>query len=888
MGKIYCVVSHTHWDREWYKPFECFRMQLCELINNLFNIIDQYPSYIFHLDAQTIVLEDYLEIYPENRPVLEKYIKSGNIIVGPWYLQNDYYLTSGEATIRNLLVGKELSEQFGACGKVGYSPDQFGNISQLPRILNGFGIDNFVFARGFEPYETDEKGEKHLTNAPCEFIWEGADQSELFAVYMEHWYNNAQRFSADIDKSTELLKEIEKSFEATTCSPYLLLMNGVDHLEAQEDLFPILDKLNKGREHNIIKQVSLYDYINNLRNYVEKNNIKLPRYRGELRHGGDSSILQGTLSSRSYLKIANVKAQTLLENYIEPLYSMLTLCGFEDIYPRNYMRYLWKLLMQNHPHDSICGCSRDEVHRHMEDRFLRINEIADTLINGGMELAAYHNAMAISDKNAYSIAVANTCTKSFDGIVNVTVRFPENENVNNFIITDKSGRNVEFGLISRRREMHDFFSAINLPGRQHADVFEIYLPAEDIKPMSFGFFKVIPCEGKLLPVEELKENHLENEHLRVTVSNRGNIDILCKDNGRIIKNCILLEDRADKGDSYNFVACDDTPITSDCFVPEIKIIKNNRYRHSISVRYNMELPAFYDFEKEERSKEKKTSACELILSLDMNSRYLTTEFKIDNRSCDHRLRLLVNSDITANEFEADIPFDIITHRDEAIHPQMIDVCYPNTSFAAINDSEKGLALFTEGSHEVAKINKSSLALTLVRSTGCIVHNTGSQWICPENQCIRVTKGRLALYPYDTDKHNSLSREAQGFRAAPLCCCVPCDTRKLTGGRPAVQDSVISEIFYRDDKYSHIALTDNNIMSVDNDSLVISAFKLAEDGEGIIVRLFNPCNHSLSSTIKISGNIYTSDMDEKIVELIGHNSAMVTLRSKEILTLCVYI
>ena len=182
MKNLYFVISHTHWDREWYRPFEEFRIQLTRLINNLFEILEENPDYIFHLDAQTVVLEDYLEIYPENADKLKKWISSGNILVGPWYLQNDFYLTSGEATIRNLLIGTEIAERFGKCSNVGYAADQFGNISQLPQILGQFGIDNFIFGRGFKPQLTGK--------APSEFRWVGADGSELLAIHMKDWYNN--------------------------------------------------------------------------------------------------------------------------------------------------------------------------------------------------------------------------------------------------------------------------------------------------------------------------------------------------------------------------------------------------------------------------------------------------------------------------------------------------------------------------------------------------------------------------------------------------------------------------------------------------------------------------------------------------------------------------
>ena len=161
--KKFLVISHTHWDREWYMPFALFRQKLVDLIERLLEIIEKDPDYIFHLDAQTVVLEDYLEIHPERREILEKYITSGNIRVGPWYLQNDFYLSSGEATVRNLQLGRELANAFGRCGKVGYMPDQFGLVSQIPQIFAGFGIDRFLFGRGYQKYTLNEEiGRAHV------------------------------------------------------------------------------------------------------------------------------------------------------------------------------------------------------------------------------------------------------------------------------------------------------------------------------------------------------------------------------------------------------------------------------------------------------------------------------------------------------------------------------------------------------------------------------------------------------------------------------------------------------------------------------------------------------------------------------------------------------
>ena len=90
------VVSHTHWDREWYKPFQHFRMRLVDLTDGLLKLLETDPEYkVFTFDGQTIVLEDYLEIRPENEERLRKLVNEGRIIIGPWYNQPDEFLISG-------------------------------------------------------------------------------------------------------------------------------------------------------------------------------------------------------------------------------------------------------------------------------------------------------------------------------------------------------------------------------------------------------------------------------------------------------------------------------------------------------------------------------------------------------------------------------------------------------------------------------------------------------------------------------------------------------------------------------------------------------------------------------------------------------------------------
>src|SRR5579875_3797663 len=168
------IVPHTHWDREWYQTFQQFRFRLVQTIDSLLDILDNDPGFThFLLDGQTVVLEDYLEVQPEQEERLKKYTRCGRIQVGPWYIQPDEFLVSGESLVRNLQRGLQQASEFGEPMRVGYVPDCFGHIAQLPQILQGFGIDNAVFWRG-----VGAEAEK------SEFYWTAPDGTRVLVIHL--------------------------------------------------------------------------------------------------------------------------------------------------------------------------------------------------------------------------------------------------------------------------------------------------------------------------------------------------------------------------------------------------------------------------------------------------------------------------------------------------------------------------------------------------------------------------------------------------------------------------------------------------------------------------------------------------------------------------------
>ena len=170
------LVSHTHWDREWYRTYQTFRARLVDAIDRVLELVAADNGFRFLLDGQTIALEDYLEIRPERRSALEAACRAGRIAIGPWYVQPDSLLPSGEAQVRNLREGRRVGTAIGPVSSVAYTPDSFGHPAQLPQIFAGFGLGPFVYWRG----NADE-----IDALPSEYLWEAPDGSRVLAHHLD-------------------------------------------------------------------------------------------------------------------------------------------------------------------------------------------------------------------------------------------------------------------------------------------------------------------------------------------------------------------------------------------------------------------------------------------------------------------------------------------------------------------------------------------------------------------------------------------------------------------------------------------------------------------------------------------------------------------------------
>ena len=389
-------MPHTHWDREWYLPFQAFRMGLVEMLDEFLPRLETDPDYDrFLLDGQMAVVDDYLEMRPDALDQLQRLAAAGRVTVGPWYILMDEFLVSGETMIRNLQLGLRRAEALGGAMSVGYLPDMFGHVGQMPQLLRLAGFEHAVVWRGV-PAAVDRSA----------FWWRAPDGSTVRAEYLLGGYGSGAAIPAGAAALVRRVSAYEQeagSFALTPDAP-LLWMNGTDHHAPQPWLGRVLTEANASQDRYHFAVSSLPEYL------AKAPTDGLPVWPGELRSGARANLLMGVASNRVDVKIAAARAERALERVAEPLCALWLPAG---TWPVAELAQAWTQVIRNSAHDSICACSHDRVGAAVLHRYDEALTIAEAL--RGRALAA---AAAVLPKG---LVVLNPSGRARSGVIEMVV-----------------------------------------------------------------------------------------------------------------------------------------------------------------------------------------------------------------------------------------------------------------------------------------------------------------------------------------------------------------------------------------------------------------------------------------------------------------------------------
>ncbi|MBX7184356.1 MAG: hypothetical protein K1Y01_04345 [Vicinamibacteria bacterium] len=839
------VISHTHWDREWYLTREDYRLRLIDLVDGVLDRMDKDDKFtFFHLDGQTIVLEDYLEVRPDQKERLRRRIGGGRLLVGPWYVMPDMFLVSGEALVRNLAIGHRIAESFGGVMRAGYTPDPFGHVAQMPQILAGFGLDNAILWRGFG-------------GPRSEYVWEGHDGTRTLLLHFpREGYCNAFRLPL-LPRSTraqEAAAVVERE-RARSAVGSVLLMAGVDHTEPHPELLTLVGEI--GAQEGVAAALStLPAYVEGVRSAVAAREIALEVVRGELRAGEDySNLLPGVLSARTYLKKSNVRAQALLEKTAEPLALFAWLAG--EPHPTGVLAYAWKTLIENHPHDSICGCSIDEVHDENDTRFARVLQAAEGQVM--RSLRALARRVEPAPEGSVRFLVTNTDIHAYEGPVDVVLDLPIRSAEPGRIldseifdaplaffppgsgiaaITDPEGRAIPFQEVRREERIEQWTSRIEVPLAVHVERLHLAC-AVSLPPAGFVALDARVGAPSAAPPSPARERFIENDLLRIDANDDGTIDVRDKRSGASYLHLLELEDVGDVGDEYNFCPPEnDARITTlGQRARAVEVTAAGPLRSAMRVATTLQAPVSATLDRKGRSPQRVPIDVTIDLELSQGSPVVSCRLEVENRGSDHRLRVLFPTGVrSVTESRADTAFGVVTraaHRaaPETPMPEAPVNAAPLQSFVDAGDARQGITVLSEGLMEYEVLtgagDGASIGLTILRSVGWLSRedlatrrgNAGPSLESPGAQCLGSHQFRFAFVP----------------RAAPPAESVLCDLGRVFLAPPRVvvgtngpKDAPLAR------RHSFLELECEPARGVS-----LSALKKADERDSVVLRTFNP-------------------------------------------------
>lgn len=859
--------SGTHWDREWYMNFQAFRYKLVSVIDEMIDYLEKEPDFkTFHFDGQTIVLEDYKEIAPENTQRLKKLIADGRIKIGPWYDMPDEFLVSGESLIRNLMFGHKYSKKWGGePWKFGYICDIFGHIAQMPQIFNSFGIEHAILGRG-----ASEDGKAF-------FIWKSPDGSECVTFklnpeegygYITGIFHNTDEYAAKDILKEEFKKAIDKESERSNSS-VLILMDALDHNRIHKNTPEYLSIIKELYPNANVHHCDLSE----AKNYIDAEKSGFTVIAGELNKTAVNKhsylhLITNTLSSYYTHKKQNDECQNMLEKVIEPMAALASF-GKHKI-RKGFIDRAYEYLLKNHPHDSICGCSIDQVHKDMIYRFDQVKEIGQAIC----EAFVVQNRPEKGSSLNYMLRLYNPLPFERDECVTADIvlgaDFPAKysepfgyEDICSFKIIDLDGREIPY---QRVKVIKNYSKRIFEGTIETGECYTVSFMAK-IPPCGYSEYKIVPSDKPTRYLEKMTSgaNFAENELIRIEINSCGEINLYDKKTGCEYKNLLSFIDDGEIGDGwYHASPVNDVVVNS--YTSDTRLEKTEdgvsrcvfRITKHISVPECIENTANGYF----RSSKYVTLPLTAEIGLSENAAFADVKLTVENTAKDHRLRLSIPTGVLnkkyfagqtyyCNERKTGIDYNTQNWREHEQYEKQM-----NGIVGMRNDDGNGLAFVcANGLHECAAYDDGNICITLLRAFKRTVNTMGEV----NGQLLGTLEYNFLLCPINNNTtYSELVKLQDRLAVKPICDCMPVS-----------------------DNYT---FKNKSYMELSGENLNLSIVKIPEDEEenAVIVRVYNASGIRSDGILRFGQNIakaYNTNMNEEILSEVKPDNNILSISAE---------
>lgn len=762
------VIPHTHWDQEWYFTHQDSSVLASyNFIEVLRTLCDSSDYACYHLDGQTAIVEDFLAIKSDYRAVLQELVTDKRLFIGPWYTQTDTYNVHGESIIRNLKYGITFARSLGHSMKVGYLPDTFGHNAQMPMLLSGCGLDNLVFWRGID----------HDTQVPrSQFWWQAPSGATILAYAMPYGYGAAKNIQATpVHLEQKIFPMVEQIKQRSGLADVLLPCGG-DQVNIDPNLPQILAQASASsplQDEWIMS--SLEQFIDAVRPQCDAETV----WRGELKTPRYTRIHKTIGSVRYDIKKRNYDIEQFLLRKLEPVVAIARYQGISV--NTEWVDNAWKTILRSHAHDSMGGCNSDATNQDIVHRLKQAEQVSHSLWN----LVVKELAFATCREGDFLIF--NTRASLWSGTVEATLYTA----AAGFMLT-RAGQPLSFSVIEKQTLSGGKTVQLTPQGEQEVPQpcyyrWRVAVEVTDLPALGYAVVQMNESPLSLNATTAQKASaEIHNQAYCLSLEN-AQLKLVEKKTGRTIENLLTLEDCADAGDSYDFSPlAGDVPIEVDNFT--LLSCETQNHIQRLTLHADLVLPANL---AARQGKEQATTTLPVIVACELRHENpnLFIDVELTNTVCDHRLRLVINSDIHTRHSLASQPFSIIA-RPMNNHPQgwqhslrenPVDI-ETSDGIIAIEQQGKALVINSMGMKEfqVLESSPNRIALTLFKATG-VLGRDNLEWRpgrasginnsvveTPDAQLLQPLHFSLTLALADNARHLTLRQLEADAINLPFC------------------------------------------------------------------------------------------------------------------------
>lgn len=866
MSKIH-FIPHVHWDREWLRSTDSSRIKLVYFFDRLIDMLENDPQmHYFTFDGQTAALEDYLAIQPFQKERIERLVKDRRLFIGPWYVQPDMIIPSGEALVRNLLIGSQYASSLGHCMNVGWVPDAFGQNKVTPYLFKELGMKGIYAWRGFD-YD--------VLNDSL-FMWKGNGNVTLPTVHFALGYGHYRGFPEKYEDVKKDMQSFIPQLKARYQDQEVLFMLGSDYAFPRQHSSSMIEKLQQDGYDCHMNNPE--DYLETILSAAKKNNHILQVYQGEARSAALGRIHAGITSTRIDIKNAMRYYETLMAKVVEPMIAISRFQGGQC--HQELVNYFWKIIFKNQFHDSIYSSSPDSINQTVENRLLNLRHGLNELIWMNFRYLAESANLSSVQKDEDILVLFNTLPYQRQDYAFVSMIVKDKD----FVLKRQDGTVIPYQVMNEKIETsHDieYYNGMEnfhdsgevLEGTKYK--VQIKIDASFLPPMGYEILKVCFHQTNLQVINgdvQVLENGAENQYLRMHIEKDGTISVENKRTKETYHHLNAFVEKGDDGDEYNYSPClNDKEIHIYHNTPTITCVESSQIEVKYRIEYDTKVPA--KVVNHERVSNLETLKIVSDVSLKSGSQTIDFITTVENHSCDHIVRVTFDDlyqseeNCSQDQFGTIIRKNIIKNqkslKDGAT--EYVLPMYAMQRFIKLHHQKSIMALISKGPLEYEIENNQKICLTLLRSVGKF-----------GKADLSIRPGRASGYRMDAPSSQLLNKNITSEYS--LYFGTQEDMSKMIQTAEMINTPVQTRYLNDISREKNQGL-DWQYSAIRLDTRVeFMAFKKAEHGEASVIRILNNRDNDVENVflhIPLSMKCYLSDVQEnKKMELENKNGEII--------------